>query len=99
MGLNLYQSGPIYAEMISYASKFPEGLFTGSPEKLQELRQAFDRAQERPLRSGRYSMIRRTVRVRFGLVAAFWRSALLVADRGRLLATPAADTLPDAADR
>jgi spermidine synthase len=45
MGLNLYQSGPIYAEMISYATKFPDGLFTGSPEKLQELRQAFDRTR------------------------------------------------------
>jgi spermidine synthase len=45
MGLNLYQSGPIYADMIAYASKFPEGLFTGSPETLQELRQAFDRAR------------------------------------------------------
>jgi spermidine synthase len=45
MGLNLYQSGPIYADMISYASKFPDQLFTGSPDKLQELRQAFDRAR------------------------------------------------------
>jgi spermidine synthase len=45
MGLNLYQSGPIYSEMISYASKFPDNLFTGSPEKLQELRQAFDRTR------------------------------------------------------
>ena len=45
LGLNLYQSGPIYAEMISYATKFPENLFTGSPEKIQELRQAFDRVR------------------------------------------------------
>jgi len=45
MGLNLYQSGPIYSEMISYASKFPDGLFTGSADKLQELRQAFDRTR------------------------------------------------------
>jgi spermidine synthase len=45
MGLNLYQSGPIYAEMIMHASKFPEGLFTGSPEKLQELRQNFERVR------------------------------------------------------
>jgi spermidine synthase len=45
MGLNLYQSGPIYAEMIQYASRFPEGLFTGSPGTLAELRQAFDRAR------------------------------------------------------
>jgi spermidine synthase len=45
LGLNLYQSGPIYAEMISYASRFPEGLFVGSEEKLQELRQAFERVR------------------------------------------------------
>jgi spermidine synthase len=45
MGLNLYQSGPIYAEMISHASKFPENLFTGSPEKLQELRANFERVR------------------------------------------------------
>jgi spermidine synthase len=45
MGLNLYQSGPIYAEMISHASKFPEGLFVGSPETMQELRMAFDRTR------------------------------------------------------
>jgi spermidine synthase len=45
LGLNLYQSAPIYADMISYATKFPDNLFTGSPEKLQELRQAFDRAR------------------------------------------------------
>ena len=45
MGLNLYQSGPIYAEMISYANAFPEGLFTGRPETLQELRAAFDRVR------------------------------------------------------
>ncbi len=35
MGLNLYQSGPIYAEMISHATQFPENLFTGSPEKIR----------------------------------------------------------------
>ena len=45
LGLNLYQSGPIYAEMISHASKFPEGLFTGTPEKLEELRQNFNRVR------------------------------------------------------
>ena len=45
LGLNLYQSGPIYAEMISHANRFPENLFTGSPEKLQELRQHFDRVR------------------------------------------------------
>jgi spermidine synthase len=45
MGLNLYQSGPIYSEMISYATRFPENLFTGSPEKLNELRAAFERVR------------------------------------------------------
>ncbi|MEZ5317263.1 MAG: fused MFS/spermidine synthase [Vicinamibacterales bacterium] len=37
LGLNLYESGPIYAGMISYA-RYPEGMFTGSPEKLEALR-------------------------------------------------------------
>ena len=45
MGLNMYQSGPIYAEMISYASRFPENLFAGSPDTLQALRQAFERVR------------------------------------------------------
>jgi spermidine synthase len=45
MGLNLYQSGPIYAEMISHASKFPDNLFVGSPAKLEELRRNFDRVR------------------------------------------------------
>jgi len=45
MGLNLYQSGPIYAEMIANASQFPDNLFTGSPEKLQQLREAFERTR------------------------------------------------------
>jgi spermidine synthase len=45
MGLNLYQSGPIYAEMIASASGFPDNLFTGSPEKLQELRMNFERVR------------------------------------------------------
>jgi spermidine synthase len=45
LGLNLYQSGPIYSEMISYASRFPENLFTGSPERLDELRRQFERTR------------------------------------------------------
>jgi spermidine synthase len=45
LGLNMYQSGPIYTEMISHASKFPENIFTGSPEKLEELRQNFNRVR------------------------------------------------------
>jgi len=44
MGLNLYQSGPIYANMIA-SSRYPENIFTGSPESLQALREAIQRAQ------------------------------------------------------
>ena len=39
LGLNLYQSGPIYAEILRH-KKYPEGLFSGSPETLQRLREA-----------------------------------------------------------
>jgi spermidine synthase len=39
LGLNLYQSGPIYAEILRH-KKYPEDLFTGSPETLQRLRNA-----------------------------------------------------------
>jgi spermidine synthase len=46
MGLNLYQSGPIYAEMLQYA-KYPDGMFTGSPATLQALRDAIQRATGR----------------------------------------------------
>jgi len=44
MGLNLYQSGPIYANMIA-ATRFPDNIFTGSPASLQALRDAVQRAQ------------------------------------------------------
>ncbi|HEY6359360.1 MAG TPA: fused MFS/spermidine synthase, partial [Vicinamibacterales bacterium] len=44
MGLNLYQSGPIYANMIA-SSRYPDNVFTGSPESLQALREAIQRAQ------------------------------------------------------
>ena len=44
MGLNLYQSGPIYANMIA-SSRYPENIFMGSPESLQALREAIQRAQ------------------------------------------------------
>ncbi len=37
MGLNLYQSAPIFRGMIQ-KSKYPEGLFAGSPETLTTLR-------------------------------------------------------------
>ncbi len=39
LGLNLYQSGPIYAEILRH-KKYPEGLFSGSPETMQRLREA-----------------------------------------------------------
>jgi spermidine synthase len=39
LGLNLYQSGPIYAEILRH-KKYPDGLFSGSPETLEKLRQA-----------------------------------------------------------
>ncbi len=44
MGLNLYQSGPIYTNMIA-SSRYPENIFAGSPESLQALREAIQRAQ------------------------------------------------------
>ena len=37
MGLNLYQSAPIYKHMIQ-KSQYPEGFFTGTPETLAALR-------------------------------------------------------------
>ena len=39
LGLNLYQSGPIYADILRH-KKYPEGLFSGSPETLERLRAA-----------------------------------------------------------
>jgi spermidine synthase len=39
LGLNLYQSGPIYADIMRH-KKYPEGLFSGSPETMQKLRDA-----------------------------------------------------------
>jgi spermidine synthase len=42
MGLNLYESGPIYANMLQHA-RYPEGMFTGRPETLESLRQAIQR--------------------------------------------------------
>ena len=37
-GLNLYRADVIYADMLNYA-KEPDGVFTGSPEKMQALTQ------------------------------------------------------------
>jgi spermidine synthase len=46
LGLNLYQSGTIYSDMLAY-SKFPERLFAGSPEQIQRVREAILRAPGR----------------------------------------------------
>lgn len=46
LGLNLYQSAEIYRNM-SAEARFPEGLFTGSEQTMQELRQAIERAHGR----------------------------------------------------
>jgi len=43
LGLNLYQSGPIYSEILRH-KKYPEGLFAGSPQTLARLRAAIDAA-------------------------------------------------------
>jgi spermidine synthase len=43
LGLNLYQSGPIYADILKH-KKYPDGLFSGSPETLQRLRDAISSA-------------------------------------------------------
>jgi spermidine synthase len=37
LGVNLYEQDAIYREMIAYRS-FPEGLFTGSPDRMEALR-------------------------------------------------------------
>ncbi|MGE5835621.1 MAG: fused MFS/spermidine synthase [Acidobacteriota bacterium] len=47
MGLNLYQSGPIYSDMLAYAGRFPDNIFTGSDASLQALRDGIQRAQGR----------------------------------------------------
>ena len=47
LGLNLYQSGPIYAEILRH-KKYPEGLFSGSPETMRTARErASPRASRR----------------------------------------------------
>jgi spermidine synthase len=47
MGLNLYQSDVIYSAMLQYARRFPDELFTGSPETIQRLREGIAREQGR----------------------------------------------------
>jgi len=46
LGLNLYQAAEIYRNM-SAESRYPEGLFTGSPETIEALRGAIQRAHGR----------------------------------------------------
>src|SRR5688572_19957685 len=46
LGLNLYQSDVIYADMLRYA-RYPEDLFVGAPSTLQALRQGIERAHGR----------------------------------------------------
>jgi spermidine synthase len=47
LGLNLYQSDPIYQDILSHAGRFPEELFTGTPETIQQLRDAIRRTHGR----------------------------------------------------
>jgi spermidine synthase len=46
LGLNLYQADVIYSDMLQY-SRYPDKLFTGSPQTLAQLRAAIARAQGR----------------------------------------------------
>jgi len=46
LGLNLYESGSIYADMLAY-SRFPEQLFVGSDAQMQSLRESIRRAPGR----------------------------------------------------
>jgi spermidine synthase len=46
LGLNLYQAAEIYRNM-SAESRYPEGLFTGSPETIEALRGAIQRSHGR----------------------------------------------------
>jgi spermidine synthase len=42
LSLNRYESGPIYANMLRNA-RYPEGMFSGSPESVETLRNAIQR--------------------------------------------------------
>ena len=42
LGLNLYESGPIYSEILRYR-KFPGNLFVGQPATIQSLRAGIQR--------------------------------------------------------
>ena len=48
MGLNLYQSGPIYSDMLQYA-RFPDQLFSGSAASIQAVRDGIQRTTGRTL--------------------------------------------------
>jgi spermidine synthase len=47
LGLNLYQSDAIYADMLKYATRYPDELFVGSPSTLQALKAGIARQQGR----------------------------------------------------
>jgi spermidine synthase len=47
LGLNLYQSDVIYADMLKYATRYPEELFSGSPATIQALKAGIARQQGR----------------------------------------------------
>jgi spermidine synthase len=47
LGLNLYQSDVIYADMLKYATRFPDELFAGSEATIQALRAGIAREQGR----------------------------------------------------
>jgi len=47
LGLNLYQSDLIYAEMLRHTARFPDELFKGSPATLEALRSGVAREQGR----------------------------------------------------
>ncbi|TAK12313.1 MAG: SAM-dependent methyltransferase [Acidobacteria bacterium] len=47
LGLNLYQSDKIYANMLQYPFRFPTNIFSGSETTLQALRDQMYRAQSR----------------------------------------------------
>ncbi len=47
MGLNLYESDSIYRDIVVHANRFPQNLFTGSPDTIQALRDAISQQQGR----------------------------------------------------
>lgn len=47
LGLNLYQSDTIYADMLNYVHRFPDELFTGSAQTMTALRAGIQREQGR----------------------------------------------------